>query len=39
MIVKKKVSAFNHEAPEIMESDYDKIDLYQVENKSLVETK
>ena len=39
MIESKKVSAVNHEAPELLESDYDKNDLYQVENMSLDETK
>ena len=35
----KKVSAMNHEAPEILENYYDENDLYQVENTSLDETK
>ena len=35
----KKVSAVNHEAPELLESDYDDNDLYQVRYTSLYETK
>ena len=35
----KKVSAMNHEAPEILENYYDENDLYQVENMSLEDTK
>ena len=39
MVESKKVSAINHEAPEFLESDYYANSLYQVENKSLDETK
>ena len=35
----KKVSAVNHEAPELLESEYDDNNQYQVENMSLDETK
>ena len=35
----KKLSAANHESKEFLESDYDKNDLYQVENMILDETK
>ena len=35
----KKLSAVNHKAPEILESDYNENNLYQVENMSLDETK
>ena len=35
----KKLSAVNHEAPEFLENDYNDNDLYEVENKSLDETK
>ena len=35
----KKVSAVNHEAPELLESDYDENDLYQVGYTSIDETK
>ena len=35
----KKVSAVNHEAPELLGNNYDENDLYQVENISLDESK
>ena len=35
----KKISTVNHKAPEILESDYNENNLYQVENMSLDETK
>ena len=35
----KKLSDVNHEAPEVLENDYNKNDLYQVKNMSLDETK
>ena len=35
----KKVSAVNHEAPELLDGGCDEYDLYQVENMSLDETK
>ena len=35
----KKVSAVNHEAPELLEIGYDENNLYQVENMSIEETK
>ena len=31
----KKISAVNHEAPDVLENDYDENDVYQVENTSL----
>ena len=39
MIEPKKLSAFNHQAPEFLESDYNENYLYQVENMILGETK
>ena len=39
MVESKKVSAVNHETAEFLENDYDANYLYQVENKSLDETK
>ena len=39
IIESKKLSAVNHEAPGLLESDYDENYLYQVENMSLDETK
>ena len=39
MVESKKVSAVNNETAEFLESDYDANYLYQVENKSLDETK
>ena len=39
MVESKKLSVINQEELEILESDYDKNDLYQVENTSLDETK
>ena len=39
MTESKKVSAVNHEAQELLESDYDGNDLYQVGYTSLDETK
>ena len=35
----QNVGAVNHEAPWLLESDYDDNDLYQVENTSLDKTK
>ena len=35
----KKISATNHEAPNVMESDYNENNLYWVENMSLDDTK
>ena len=35
IVESKKVSAANHEAPIVLESDFDYNDLYQVENMSL----
>ena len=39
IIEPKKVSAVHNEAPELLESDYDENELYQVENMSLNGTK
>ena len=39
MVIFKKVSAVNHEAPDFFESDYDANKLYQVENMSIDDTK
>ena len=39
MTESKKLSAVNHKSPEFLESDYDKNDMYQVENMSLDQTK
>ena len=39
ILLTKKVSATNHEAPEFLESDYDANDLYQVDKMSLEYTK
>ena len=35
----QKVSAKNHEAPELLDTDYDANDLYQVDKMSLTENK
>ena len=35
----RKVGAVNHEAPNVLENDYNKNELYQVENMSLDKTK
>ena len=39
MIESKKLSSVNHEAPKLLESDYDANDLYQVGNVTLDESK
>ena len=39
MTESKKLSAVNHKSPEFLEIDYDKNDMYQVENMSLDQTK
>ena len=39
MVASKKLSDDNHESLESLESEYDKNNIYQVENMSLDETK
>ena len=39
ILLTQKVSATNHEAPEFLDSDYDRNDLYEVEKMSLEEIK